>query len=261
MSVVSTRLWLVGTALAVVAALLFPATAHAERWHSTDGVGDVEGRLVDPDPPPCGSATSVDASANTNQDITKLIASHQRRELKLVVRFQDLDRELEQQIAVHLRTGKRRWLLEVNRFRDFDTDVFQVASYLARATVLSGEDDGCGDTIRITPTDCHLRPQVDLAENVLRAVVPRTCLRNPRSVRVGARATGREKTDEGVVVFSDVWGADGSVSSWLPPLGDKVPAPPGVQVGVRALSGGSPARRSPVVPRHCGLHLGGQRQQ
>ncbi len=221
-------------ALAVAAGLLVPTTAHAERWSSSDGVGDVEGRLLDPEPQPCGSATSVDASANTNQDVTKLIASHQRREIKLVVRFQDLDRELGQHIAIHLRTGKRRWLLDVTRFRDFDTDVFQVAAYLARAAVLPGEDDECGETVRITPTNCHVRPQVDLAENALRAVLPRTCLRNPRSVRVGVRATGREETDEGVVVFSDVWGADGSVSSWLPPLGDKVPAPSGVKVGVRA---------------------------
>ena len=186
-----------------------------------------------PSPRRAAARTSVDASANTNQDVTKLIASHRRREVKLVVRFQDLDRELEQHIAVHLRTGKRRWLLDVNRFRDFDTDVFQVAAYLARAAVLPGEDDECGETVRITPTDCHVRPQVDLAENVLRAVVPRTCLRNPGSVRVGVRATGREQTDEGLVVYSDVWGADGSVSSWLPPLGDKVPAPSGVKVGVR----------------------------
>src|SRR5690349_12556187 len=76
--------------LAALAGLLAPTAAHAERWVGGDAAGDVEGWHFDPEPAPCGTYTDVDASANTNQDITGLVVNHKRREVRLVVRFADL---------------------------------------------------------------------------------------------------------------------------------------------------------------------------
>ena len=225
--VVHRRLRLAVTALAVTATLCSPAAAHAERWAGSDPEADVEGRHFTPEPPPCGTYTEVDASGNTNQDITRLVVSHQRREVRLIARFRELDREVEQRVAVHLTTGKRRWFLDVNRFRDFDADVFQVSAFLARGPYFPAGGDECGAAVVARPTSCHVRPELDLRANVLRASVPRSCLRNPRWVRVGARATGAGTNDERVG-YSDEWG---SSESPLPPFGPKVSAPRGAKVG------------------------------
>jgi hypothetical protein len=115
-------------------------------------------------------------------------------------------------------------MLVVNRFRDFDADIFQVVGFLARTRVLPGGDE-CGAVLDITPTSCHVRPQVDLTADAIRAAVPRTCLRAPRWLRAGARATGDGETEAGLDLFSDVWSADGSGSTWPPPLGPKVTSP------------------------------------
>jgi hypothetical protein len=207
--------------LAVTAGLLVPAAAQAERWHGSDDAGDVAGWHLDPEPEPCGTSTSVDASANTNEDITDLVVSHQRKEVKLVVRFRDLYRELEQRVSIHLTTGRRKWVLEVHRFRDFDADIFQVSAFLGRGPApIDGEDaeEGCAVAVRVTPTSCLVRPRLDLRANTLRAEVPRSCLKRPRWVRVGARATGDGTVDD--------WGTGGSSATpWLPPFGPKVAAP------------------------------------
>ena len=216
--------------LAVVVGVLSPTAAQAERWTGTDEVGDVEGWHHDPEPEPCGTRTDLDASANTDQDITRLVVSHRRREVRLVVRFEDLDRGLEQHTSIAVRSGERHWVLTVNRFRDFDADVFQVVGFLARTKATTGEVE-CGPVLDLTPTDCHVRPTVDLDANAVRVDVPRSCLRHPRWVRVGARATGEAQTEAGRDLFSDVWGAGGSLSTWPPPLGARVAAPPGVKVG------------------------------
>lgn len=214
------------TALAVLVGLLAPTAAHAERWAAGDDAADVTGRRFDPEPTPCGTYTDADASTNTNQDVSRVVVGHLRREIKLVVRFRDLEREVEQDVAVHLSAGKRRWLLDVRRFRDFDADVFQVSAFLARGPYFPESAGECGGTVVVRPMSCHVRPSLDLQANTLRAVVPRSCLRNPRWVRVGVRATGTDAADPSLS-YSDEWG---SSDSRLPPFGPRVAAPRGAPV-------------------------------
>ncbi len=215
------------TAFALAIAMLSPAAAHAERWKGSDDAGDVRGWHFDPEPEPCGTYEDVDASANTNQDVTRLVVAHTRRKVRLVVGFTDLVRGLEQHLSIHLVAGKRGWLVDVDRFRDFDADVFQVSGFLARARVLPDDQDECGDAVKIRPTDCQVQPRVELAADVVRVSVPRSCLRHPRWVRAGVRATGHDEPNspESVTAFSDAWGTEGHASSWLPPLGAKVTSP------------------------------------
>ena len=69
-------------ALAVIA-VLAPAAAHAERWAGGDPRGDVEGWHFDPEPEPCGTDTQIDATQNTNSDITRLVVRHTRTAVQL----------------------------------------------------------------------------------------------------------------------------------------------------------------------------------
>jgi hypothetical protein len=249
---VTQRPRLVVVALAVTAALMTPTAAHAEKWSASDAEADVRGSRVDPEPPPCGTYTDVDASANTNQDVSRVVVSHLRREVKVVVRFRDLVRDLEQHVSVHLTAGKRRWVLDVDRFRDFDADVFQVSAFLARGPFFTASGEDCGEAVVIKPTRCHVRPSLDLHTSTLRAVVPRSCLRSPRWVRVGVRATGTDAVDPSVG-YSDEWG---SSASRLPPWSPRVPAPRGAPVGGAGPTKlMSPARGAAVVPGRGGLHL------
>ena len=231
----SPRVALTATALAVTASLFAPATANAERWAGGDAEGDVAGWFVEPEPAPCGTATAVDASANTNDDITRLVVSHQRKVVRVVVRFRDLDPQQGQHVGIHLTAGRPEWLLDVRRFRDFDSDIFQVSSFLGREPAEPDDgSDGCGEVV-IVPTGCHVRPRIDLSANTISAEVPRSCLRHPRWVRVGARTSGggAPAPSEGArLVYADDWGP-GAGSGWHPAYGPKVRAPRGARLGPR----------------------------
>jgi hypothetical protein len=93
----------------------------------------------------------------------------------------------------------------------------------------------------------------------VRATIPRSCLKNPRWVRVGVSADGwngsEDPADKSGDYFSDEWGAPGtSTSIWLPPFGPKVRAAPGAQLAAPTREAASPSRevwRNFVTsPRH-----------
>jgi hypothetical protein len=44
----------------------------------------------DPEPPPCGTSTDWNATANTTNDITKLVVNHTAERVVLTLRFRDL---------------------------------------------------------------------------------------------------------------------------------------------------------------------------
>lgn len=259
-SVVPRRLHLAVLSLAVTAALFSPTAASAERWVGADGSGDVEGWHFAPEPEPCGAYTDIDATANTNDDLTRLVVRHTRRDVHLTARFRDLDPAREQSVTLHLTSGSSRgWFFAINRYRA-PSGKFRFLSILAKEPSYPDPEDiedECGAFgFFVFGMSCRERFEVDLEANAIRATVPRSCLKNPRWVRVGVTANGhiapKDPADETSVGFSDEWGSvDEATSPWLPAYGPKVRAPHGARVGSvgPAPAQASPHRRYVVSPR------------
>jgi hypothetical protein len=239
-----------------VATVLAPAAAHAERWAGGDPRGDVQGWHFDPEPQPCGTTSEIDATQNTNSDLTGLVVRHNRTAVRLSLRFRDLDPALEQATMIHIATTARRgWFLIIDRFRGRSGN-FRVVSYLAKEPNYPDPEDlgdGCGNFgFFVTSSPCRIRPEIDLDADVVTATVRRSCLGNPRWVRVGVDAFGwvdpEDPHDKSFISYSDEWGVrDDSASPWLPPFGPKVRAPSRSRPATPAESLAEPRRHRFVI--------------
>ncbi|MEZ0578943.1 hypothetical protein [Nocardioides sp. MH1] len=218
--------------------LLAPSAAHADRWGSGDPTGDVQGTQFDPAPEPCGTETDFDASANSNQDITRLVVRHTRRSVVVTSRFRDLDRTLEQSLWVYARSSTGNYWMSVHRTHGV-RGRWQVRSFVAPEPDLPDpEDGGCGFGLVVYDEPCRSRPTIDFASDVVSLAVPRRCLGFPRWVRVGVSAYAwmdpEEPDDPASVSFHDEWDGGTELSPWLPPYGPRVRATRGARVAARA---------------------------
>jgi hypothetical protein len=247
------RLHLAVLSLVVSAALFSPTAAHAERWVGTDAAGDVGGWQLSPEPEPCGTFTEYDAPENTNDDITRVVVRHTRSAVQLKVRLRDLDPALEQQVTIHLATASRGWFLDIDRWEGRGGK-FQVMAFLAKEPNypdLEDIEDECGTFGFVSgEVRCRVRPEVDLKANLVRATVPRSCLKNPRWVRVGVDAYGfvepADPEDETFGGLSDEWGVrDETTAPFMPPFGPKVRTPPRAKLGASPVEAGSTGPSSP----------------
>ena len=169
------------------------------------------------------------------------------------MRFRDLDPALEQVSMIHIATTARRgWFLVIDRFKGRSGN-FRVQSFLAKEpNYPDPEDTGdeCGNFGFFSfGTPCRTRPEVDLDANVVRASIARSCLRNPRWVRVGVDGFGWVDSEDGTSVgYSDHWGTRNEAASpWLPPFGPKVRAPSRSRATTPAESLGEVRRRGFVI--------------
>lgn len=224
--------------------LLAPTVAHADRWTSPDEIGDVEGWTYDPEPKPCGTDIEVDGSDESNTDITGLAVRHTRRTMIITTRFAGLEPGLEQWVALYVRSDDGGWWLDVDRFQT-RSGSWRVTTFMAEEPRLPDPDDveGCGIGIALMDVGCRTEPLVDFDRDLIRLVVPRRCMGNPRWVRVGADAyrfvEPTDPDDESFTVFSDEWDGGVELSYWMPPFGPRVRATTGALLGDPAV--GDPA--------------------
>lgn len=178
------------SAALVLPLLLLAAPAHAERWSAADPAGDVTGWHYDPEPAPCGTLTDLDGSTRGNEDIVAFSAQHNRRALRLVVRFQGLDAALEQSVSFRIQTPTRAWELGLDRWAG-PKGKFRVETGLTKAPPEPpddlGECDSWGWMTGVKP--CRTERSVDFATSTIAVTVPRSCIGDPAWVRVGASAS------------------------------------------------------------------------
>ena len=214
-----------------VSAVLLPASAHAERWSSPDPSGNVEGWQYDPEPEPCGTMTDVDGSIDANDDITRLSVRHDAKQVRVVVGFRDLDRSLEQEVAIHLAVPEARGrILDISRFRGPSGRFMVLRMFHREWREPSPEEvDDCGDSWEVVSGGpCRTTATFDFVRDRVRATVPRRCLREPEWVRVGVRSYGWAPYDAETGTFGgfhDEWGVpEEGASRWLPPFGPELRA-------------------------------------
>ncbi|PWN01697.1 hypothetical protein DJ010_16790 [Nocardioides silvaticus] len=217
-------------ATALSLALLSPVAAHGDRWGDSDPAGDVEGSSWSPDPAPCGTDTPVDSTAVTNNDITHFAVRHTRRIVVITTRFRGLDRNLEQHVAMHVRTNLGGWWLDVDRFED-GPGKWRIFSFLAKEPDLPDPeelpDDACGIGVAVVGEGCRMERTLDFKRDLVRLAVPRKCLDNPRWVRGAVGAYGWVESDDPSsteTIHWDSWDDGVELSPWAPSFGPRVRA-------------------------------------
>ena len=179
--------------LVPVAALVLPATAHAEKVVTEDSVGDV---------------VTIDESSATLQgspapdyagvDVVRTAVAHGANRLRVVVQFRALERESVQFTVVRVVTPDRKYDVVVERLGG------------APIANLSG-----GRRI----AQCRaLKAKVDLGADTVTATLPTSCIGSPRWVQVGVGAvavTAEQGAPEMVTGYVDDAHRDGQIRDSL----------------------------------------------
>lgn len=177
---------------------LVPA-ASADTWAHADRSGDVTGWRFDPEPPPCGTFEEATLAGATSSDITRLRVAHRRDDVRLTARFRDLRGRGQHSSTFFVQTPDRMWQLDVNRFESGEpTHTFfaKAPDYAALEAAAQEEAEEAGVDCTTVVVDmgtapCRgLRAEIDPRADRVDVVLPRTCLRDPRWVRVGLSSSG-----------------------------------------------------------------------
>lgn len=239
-------------AAALSFALLAPASAYADRWSGTDEAGDVEGFNYDPDPEPCGTITDLDGSADTNTDITRLDVRHTRRAVVVTTRFRDIKSAREQNLSINLRASTGGY--ELYLYREAPSSrPWQVYSDLWTEPDYPDPDDvpEChGFGLVVDGVRCRIEHEIDFADELIRLSLPRTCIGNPRWVRVAAQTSRFVDHGSTFDFYSDEWDDGVKLNHWLPPFGPRVRATAGAPIGGTRSAPATNGERRHVVVRH-----------
>jgi hypothetical protein len=233
--------------IAAVAVLAPSSPASAETWTARDARGDVDGYTYTSSPVPdaCPTFTDLDGSDDTNDDITRLTVRHDRTTIEVEVWFRDLHPKLEQSLNLRLKTVAGTWSLSVDRSHGDRPRKFRTWTNLSREpgppdpADVDPDGDGCSSwSVVSVVKNCNgLQGTVDLDRDVITVSLPRTCLRSPRWVRVGAGSSGYEypatPSDQASPYtfngYNDSWDPEGTTSTdGLPPLGPRLRVRDGV---------------------------------
>jgi hypothetical protein len=213
----SSRLLIAGLTALVIG---LPGAAYADAWSGLEPAGDVHGFTFDPEPPPCGTSTDWNATANTTNDITKLVVNHTAERVVLTLRFRDLRRRGAHMTQFAIRTDERGYLLNVDRWKTGA----KTESFLAHEPSIPEPDPEaeCGGIVilmedRYCP---RLTGQIAPDIDVVKVSIPRRCLSTPRWVQVGAH---NYRFEEDGRSFYDRWAPAGSdETSFFGPYGPRV---------------------------------------
>lgn len=214
--------------LALTAALLAlaAAPATAESWHAGDATRDVRAYDIDL------TSTCEDITPKTplphdrRRDITRLGVDHGADSVVVTVTLRDVGRrDKGTTYDVVLRTRYRLYDVEV-----YPGDRGKAEADLASLRAVRDPDaPECGRVLTAHDRECAgLVAELSVTAKAVTLTIPRSCLGEPRWVRVGAVSGGVVSGGllfEGTVVTvsSDSWGLRGSgLSSLVPPLGPRV---------------------------------------
>lgn len=176
-------------ALLAVALLVPAAPAAAETWSAPDRPRDVRSFEAPADPSDC-DVDEVRRPQARAEDITRLTVDHGTESLTVSIRTRELDTRRAFSI-VYVRTPRRD--LEVTVFRGPDG---LEAWLMPEPDFPEPEPGDClliGTSIGL-PCD-GLEAQASAADRALTVTVPRTCLKSPDWVKVGADLSGPQGYD------------------------------------------------------------------
>lgn len=161
---------------AVAAVVLVPSAAHADSYKQVDAVGDVQSS------PMSGSVAFTPTPDRVTGDVTYTKITHRARVIKVKIAFRDLDRAGPN--AQFMRFKSNRLNREVGLLA-------YPGTWRGKAAMSTFSDK---------KVSCNLRHDIDYVANTVVVNVPRSCLGNPRWVRV---AIGSATYDETTIYADD----------------------------------------------------------
>jgi hypothetical protein len=214
------HLGLIASSLLIATLVVSPASGADGHWSGAEPSGDVRAHRFDPEPPPCGTWTEPEVAEG---DITRLDVRHRPGSIKVAIRLAHPTPTEGLQLTVPLRTD--------DAF--FQVDVYERRNGQLRSDFLDVLEDPRDLDIELTTNECdnhyygqmfgapRCRIAATAGPRLLTVVVPRSCLDNPRWVRVGAQLGGGED-----VWHYDRWAPDGvrvdEDKPWIPTYGPRV---------------------------------------
>lgn len=157
--------------LAAVAVVLVPSAAHADADSHRDAVGDVRSVAYDPDTDQVVESPSTAEPAAKLGDMTKIKVSHTSSSLTFVLRYRDL-----------AKAG----------FSHVHEVVIVTPTTARYVDVVAGPGGWKGKAQMSKPNRkkvaCAIDRRIDYGDNVVTIKVPRSCVGNPKVVKVGAVA-------------------------------------------------------------------------
>lgn len=186
-------------AVAVVL-LAVGAPAHAESWQGQDPRHDVATVRYDPNPPPCGTSTVKQLPKDRKRDIVGLTVGHALDDVRLDLALRQVDDRKRISVTFNLRSSAKDRVLVLSRNKP--DGPLSVLMY--RQPDPEPSDSPCASySYVIHPLECEIGVATDPGSEVITATVPRSCLGDPRWVRVAARVDARRAP-----YAFDVWGED-----------------------------------------------------
>jgi hypothetical protein len=158
------------TAAAVAVLVLAPTAAHAESKVHRDPAGDVASFNLSDSNPDSEDFTPTPAPTQSDGDITSIRVTHLARTVRVSLAFHELNRSgLGKFFEYRVRSNKGVRDLEVSAFS---------GSWAGDHSLT----DNDGDNVRCK----GIRHRIDYVRNTALVVIPRSCLGDPRWVRVAA---------------------------------------------------------------------------
>lgn len=187
------------TAATLAASLLAlsAGSASADRWWGADREGDVTQSSYSPEPPPCGTFSQKATPQDASTDIVGLSVRHEGDTVELRAHLRNLTGWGDRWIEFEIMAGRHPYTVSVNRNparhpRDLT---------LYNATDVPAPANECGVTSTLnTGTLCEgMTASASSREDYVALVVPRSCLKSPRWVKVGLhsyRELGKRYRDD-----------------------------------------------------------------
>jgi len=209
----------IAAVLALAALLWGTSPALGESWHGHDTARDARSFLIDASGRCATVTTGAVAPADARRDVVRLGVDHGEEAVELTLNLRDVarrDRETTYEFV--LRTPERLFIAVA-----FPGRRLRPALFAARAV----RRHDCGRRLTIHLRSCDgLLGDADAGSDRVTISVPRSCVGEPRWVRVGAVVSGaidERSGDESIRVDADAWGGRGlDTSKLVPPLGPRV---------------------------------------
>lgn len=201
--------------------LITAAPARAGTWHGSDPAGDVDHYTFNPDPEPCGTSTDETVPADTRHDLTRLGVDHRADTIELRLDLRKVSaHDADTFYVVTLRTPKHDYELDLSR-RRAGAPLDGMLSKAPHVPESTGECGAFATLSRGLPCD-ELVVHGDVRRDRVEVSLPRSCVKGPRWVQVGAQVYGFDAYDGHTVSgYQDTW-SEGASADLLVPLGPRV---------------------------------------
>jgi hypothetical protein len=202
-------------AAVVVATVAVPA--NADMWTAPDRIGDVRTLTYSDEPPPCGTLTVDKDPDNKTTDIVSLSVDHSADTVLVEVAVGELKPRQKFSADLNVRTPGPDFTVDIDRSKAGG----RIHTFFAKEPK-PVEPDRCGNVAygQVGIACEGMSGEADAPANTIRVTLPRSCLKDPSWVRVGAGLHGWRKPWS-----YDTWGrqADRPKNNpFVNPLGPRV---------------------------------------